>query len=234
MAIMSFPYSYSILGLVPGLIITVVVAMSVLYTSLIVWYITSLPDFPSETALILIREFCLRHPELRDICDVGQMLYFGWTWAWYLTAAMFLLNNTFIQVRVGSSVIIRSSLMESGSPRIDWRQIPEYHEQWRRMHRWLFRHLGSPFLCLLSSKDIRHSFEARHALCYFHVHFRPFGSHLRRDRSSPLRLQHGWQNGLTGWGSSSLGRSSCRDDFCQWNECLSEHQLHLHRSNHHT
>ncbi len=45
-----------------------------------------------------IREFCLRHPELRDVCDVGQMLYFGWTWVWYLTAAMFLLNNTFIQV----------------------------------------------------------------------------------------------------------------------------------------
>ncbi|KAL9607814.1 MAG: hypothetical protein Q9167_007308 [Letrouitia subvulpina] len=37
LAIMSFPYSYSVLGLVPGLIITVVVAGLVLYTSLIVW-----------------------------------------------------------------------------------------------------------------------------------------------------------------------------------------------------
>lgn len=37
LAIMSFPYSYSILGLVPGLILTVVVAAIVLYTSLIVW-----------------------------------------------------------------------------------------------------------------------------------------------------------------------------------------------------
>lgn len=37
LAIMSFPYSYSILGLVPGLIITVIVALFVLYTSLIVW-----------------------------------------------------------------------------------------------------------------------------------------------------------------------------------------------------
>ena len=37
LAIMSFPYSYSVLGLVPGLIVTVVVAFSVLYTSLIVW-----------------------------------------------------------------------------------------------------------------------------------------------------------------------------------------------------
>lgn len=37
LAIMSFPYSYATLGLVPGLILTVVVAALVLYTSLIVW-----------------------------------------------------------------------------------------------------------------------------------------------------------------------------------------------------
>lgn len=47
----------------------------------------------------LLREFCIRHPEIRDVCDLGQMLYYGWTWVWYVTAAMFLLNNTFIQVR---------------------------------------------------------------------------------------------------------------------------------------
>ncbi|KAL8948400.1 MAG: hypothetical protein Q9222_005415 [Ikaeria aurantiellina] len=79
LAIMSFPYSYSVLGLVPGLIVTILVAGSVLYTSIIVW------------------EFCMRHPEVRDVCDLGQMLYYGWTWVWYATAAMFLLNNTFIQ-----------------------------------------------------------------------------------------------------------------------------------------
>ena len=79
LAIMSFPYSYSVLGLVPGIIITVVIAAFVLYTSLIVW------------------EFCLRHPEVRDVCDLGQMLYFNWKWVWYVTAIMFLLNNTFIQ-----------------------------------------------------------------------------------------------------------------------------------------
>lgn len=37
LAIMSFPYSYATLGLVPGLILTIVVAAMVLYTSLIVW-----------------------------------------------------------------------------------------------------------------------------------------------------------------------------------------------------
>ena len=76
---MSFPYSYSVLGLVPGLILTIIVAALVLYTSLIVW------------------EFCLRHPEVRDVCDLGQMLFYNWKWVWYATAVMFLLNNTFIQ-----------------------------------------------------------------------------------------------------------------------------------------
>lgn len=56
---------------------------------------------PAIGAYSRSREFCLRHPEIRDVCDVGQMLYFGWTWVWYLTAAMFLLNNTFIQVSLG-------------------------------------------------------------------------------------------------------------------------------------
>lgn len=79
LAIMSFPYSYAILGLVPGLILTVVVAGLVLYTSLVVW------------------EFCLRHPEVKDVCDIGQMLYWNNRWAWWATAVMFLLNNTFIQ-----------------------------------------------------------------------------------------------------------------------------------------
>lgn len=43
------------------------------------------------------REFCLRHPEVRDVCDIGQMLCGNSRVAWYATAAMFLLNNTFIQ-----------------------------------------------------------------------------------------------------------------------------------------
>ncbi|KIY01256.1 uncharacterized protein Z520_02808 [Fonsecaea multimorphosa CBS 102226] len=79
LAIMSFPYSYSVLGLVPGLILTAVQAAFVLYTSLVVW------------------EFCLRHPETRDVCDIGQMLFWNSRWAWYFTAVMFILNNTFIQ-----------------------------------------------------------------------------------------------------------------------------------------
>lgn len=79
LAIMSFPWSYSYLGLVPGLILTAVVAAIVLYTSLVLW------------------EFCLRHPEVRDVCDLGQTLFWGKKWAWWATAVMFVLNNTFIQ-----------------------------------------------------------------------------------------------------------------------------------------
>lgn len=40
LAIMSFPWTYSVLGLVPGLILTVFVACSVQYTSLIIWYVS--------------------------------------------------------------------------------------------------------------------------------------------------------------------------------------------------
>lgn len=32
------------------------------------------------------------------MCDIGQMLFWGKQWAWYATAVMFVLNNTFIQV----------------------------------------------------------------------------------------------------------------------------------------
>ncbi|CAG8061473.1 unnamed protein product [Penicillium nalgiovense] len=79
LAIMSFPWSFSVLGLVPGVILTVTVAMIAFYTSLTIW------------------RFCLRHPEVRDVCDIGQYLFWNSKIAWYLTAAMFLLNNTFIQ-----------------------------------------------------------------------------------------------------------------------------------------
>jgi hypothetical protein len=79
LSIMGFPWNYSVLGLGPAIIVTLVVAAIVLYTSLVLW------------------EFCLRHPEIRDLCDIGQMLFWGKKWAWWATAVMFVLNNTFIQ-----------------------------------------------------------------------------------------------------------------------------------------
>ena len=40
----------------------------------------------------------MRHPEVRDVCDIGQILFGGYRAAWWFTAVMFILNNTFIQV----------------------------------------------------------------------------------------------------------------------------------------
>lgn len=47
---------------------------------------------------LILWQFCLRHPEVRDVCDIGQMLFWNKKWAWWATAVMFVLNNTFIQV----------------------------------------------------------------------------------------------------------------------------------------
>lgn len=67
------------LGLVPGVIVTLLVAASVQYTSLILW------------------RFCMKHPEIRDVCDIGRALFGGSDFAYNATAVMFILNNTFIQ-----------------------------------------------------------------------------------------------------------------------------------------
>lgn len=79
LAIMSFPWSYSVLGLGLGLIVTVIVALIVLYTGLI------------------ITEYCAAYPHLTNVCDIGQHLFWGSKWVWYATAVCFLLNNTLIQ-----------------------------------------------------------------------------------------------------------------------------------------
>lgn len=74
LAIMCFPATYSELGWVGGVIATVLNAIFYQYTSLILW------------------RLCLRHPEVRDICDIGQLI-FGGPEAWWITAIMFVLNN---------------------------------------------------------------------------------------------------------------------------------------------
>lgn len=79
LAIMSFPWSYSVLGLVPGLILTLFVALTVLYTGSI------------------ICDYCAAYPHVTNVCDIGQHLFWGYKWVWYATAVCFLLNNTLIQ-----------------------------------------------------------------------------------------------------------------------------------------
>jgi hypothetical protein len=63
----------------PGIIVTIAVAASVQYTSLILW------------------KYCLKHPEIRDVCDIGKKLFGGSQLAYNITAVFFILNNTFIQ-----------------------------------------------------------------------------------------------------------------------------------------
>ncbi|KAJ3875357.1 transmembrane amino acid transporter protein-domain-containing protein [Lentinula edodes] len=79
LAMVSFPWSFSVLGMVPGVIVTVAVAATCLYTSLI------------------LGRFCIKHPEMRDVCDIGQYLFGGSQLAYNLTALMFILNNIFVQ-----------------------------------------------------------------------------------------------------------------------------------------
>lgn len=79
LAIMSFPWSYSVLGLVPGLIVTVFVSLTVLYTGLI------------------ITDYCIAYPDITSVCDIGQHLFWNSSIVWWATAACFLLNNTLIQ-----------------------------------------------------------------------------------------------------------------------------------------
>lgn len=92
LAILSFPWSYSVLGLIPGLILTALVALSTLYTGLVLW------------------EFCLKNPTVRDVCDIGQHLFWGKKWAWWFTAICFLLNNTLIQ---GLHVLVGAKYLNS-------------------------------------------------------------------------------------------------------------------------
>ncbi|KZV98582.1 hypothetical protein EXIGLDRAFT_807423 [Exidia glandulosa HHB12029] len=85
LAILSFPWSFSVLGMVPGVLVTGAVAASVQYTSLVLW------------------RFCLAHPHVRDASDIGATLFaeiFGEKWrrtAYNATSVSYVLYNTFIQ-----------------------------------------------------------------------------------------------------------------------------------------
>ncbi|POR39270.1 N amino acid transport system protein [Tolypocladium paradoxum] len=87
LAIMCFPAAYSQMGWFGGLLATVLNAALYQYTSLTLW------------------EFCLRHPEVRDVCDIGRMILGGEAWGWWVTAVMFVANNTGLHVIVGSQYL---------------------------------------------------------------------------------------------------------------------------------
>ncbi|PVH20980.1 hypothetical protein CXQ85_004496 [Candidozyma haemuli] len=78
LAIMSFPWSYSVLGLVPGLILTAGISLTCLYTGCI------------------ITDYCITYPGVTSVCDVGQHIFWNSKVVWYATAVAFILNNTLI------------------------------------------------------------------------------------------------------------------------------------------
>ncbi|CAN6653852.1 hypothetical protein TRVA0_026S02190 [Trichomonascus vanleenenianus] len=79
LAALSFGSSFQTLGLLAALLITAFFSLVTLYASLI------------------LHQYCLRHPDVQDLCDVGKKLCGGSKFAWLLTAIAFVLNNIFIE-----------------------------------------------------------------------------------------------------------------------------------------
>lgn len=79
LAAMSFPSSYASLGIIPALVVSLFTCGITIYSSLVLW------------------EFCLRHPHIKDMCDAGQVIFGNKRWGWYFTCIMFITNNTFVQ-----------------------------------------------------------------------------------------------------------------------------------------
>ncbi|GKT94731.1 putative transmembrane amino acid transporter [Colletotrichum tofieldiae] len=169
LAIMSFPWSYSILGLVPGLILTAVIALIVLYTSLVLW------------------QFCLRHPEVRDVCDIGQMLFWGKKWAWYATAVMFILNNTALHVLVGAKYLNTMTESDPSSAELSSSQSSSPSS------------VGSA-----RCPYVRIALESWHGLGGLHLHLGAFGNHLRRYPVASGRLRPPIHNGVTKTGGNPI------------------------------
>lgn len=77
-AILSFPSSFMALGYVGGIIATLSIGVVTLYTSLTLW------------------KFQMKHPECRDICDIGYKLFGNSRIAYELTTFGLLANNLMI------------------------------------------------------------------------------------------------------------------------------------------
>ena len=98
---MSFPWSFSVLGFVGGVLITFGMAIIVLYTSYVCWQFCmayDLNDIFSNSS----------HPHVRDVCEIGLILFKGSKIAYELTMVGLILNNVFIMalhVVVGEKVL---------------------------------------------------------------------------------------------------------------------------------
>ncbi|PWN53940.1 hypothetical protein IE53DRAFT_337943 [Violaceomyces palustris] len=79
LAILAFPLSFSVLGMAGGILTTFGVGIVTLYTSLNLW------------------RYCMLHPDLLNICDIGYHIFGKSRIAYELTAIALILNNVMIQ-----------------------------------------------------------------------------------------------------------------------------------------
>ncbi|KAN0065156.1 hypothetical protein ACQY0O_001653 [Thecaphora frezii] len=98
LAILSFPWAFSVLGMGGGIIATLGVGVCALYTGLI------------------LHKYCVKYPKALNICDIGYQIFGKSRIAYEITALSLILNNVFIQglhTLTGSQIL--NTLSEHGT-----------------------------------------------------------------------------------------------------------------------
>ncbi|EPQ26919.1 uncharacterized protein PFL1_05554 [Pseudozyma flocculosa PF-1] len=98
LAILSFPWAFSILGMAGGIMATLGVGVCALYTGL------------------TLHKYCLKYPQALNICDIGYQIFGKSRIAYEITALSLILNNVFIQglhTLTGSQIL--NTLSEHGT-----------------------------------------------------------------------------------------------------------------------
>ena len=80
-------------------------------------------------------EFCLRHPETRDVCDIGQMLFWNSKAAWYLTAIMFLLNIPWDEAQIAGGLFGTKVVLNEFVAFIDLGNLTKFSDRSRAIWR---------------------------------------------------------------------------------------------------
>lgn len=75
LAILAFPSAFAVLGMAGGILCTIGIGLMNLYTSL------------------KLHAYCMKHPQLLHIADIGRQLFGGHWIAYELTALALVLNN---------------------------------------------------------------------------------------------------------------------------------------------
>lgn len=131
---------------------TIAIAATVQYTSLTLW------------------RFCMKHPEVRDVCDVGRVLFGGSQLAYNLTAVMFILNNTFIQGLPSYYLVSVTSLIldrpPSSSPSLlSWCGALKHSVWFSTMHDRIQWYCGFDMFLLQPPADTQPTWWARDFQC---------------------------------------------------------------------